>query len=209
MTSAESTRPRARAFWADTRFLLGIVLIIASVAGVWGVVAAARHTVPVFIAARTIVPGASITVDDLEVVDVALGRTGDAYLAPGRLEPGTVATKTIGRGEFVPQSAVGSSESARTTTVVLRSDGELPSAVAVGARVEVWAAAQIERGRFDTPRVLVPQATVLSVTDDQSVMGTAGASLELVIDRDDVAVTLAAIADASSLSVVPLPGSTR
>lgn len=209
MASPDTVRPRPRAFWSDTRFLLGIVLIVASIAGVWGVVAATRHTVPVLAAARTIVLGAPVSADDVQVVDVALGRAADAYLAADGLTPGAVATRTIEPGELVPRSAVGSAEGVRTTTVVLRSDGELPTAVAPGAAVEVWAAAQIKRGRFETPRVLVSRAIVTSVARDDSVMGTSGASLELVIDRGDVAATLAALADGSSLSIVPLPGASR
>ncbi len=209
MASHDNPRPRPRAFWADTRFLLGIVLIVASIAGVWAVVAAARHTVPVLAAVRTIVPGAPISADDLQVVEVALGRAADTYLAAGELAPGAVATRTIAPGELVPTSAVGSVEAVRTTTVVLRSTGELPSTVTVGAAVEVWAATQIERGRYETPRVLVSRATVASVARDDSVMGSSGASLEVVIDRSDVAAALAAIADGSSLSIVPLPGSSH
>ena len=38
MSDHTAARPRPRAFWADIRFLLGIALIIASVAGVWLVV---------------------------------------------------------------------------------------------------------------------------------------------------------------------------
>jgi formylmethanofuran:tetrahydromethanopterin formyltransferase len=209
MASLDNARPRPRAFWSDTRFLLGIVLIVASIAGVWGVVAAARHTVPVLAAARTIVPGSVVSADDVQVVDVALGRAADTYLAADGLTGGAVATRTIAPGELVPKSAVGSVEGVRTTTVVLRSTGELPTAVTAGAAVEVWAAAQIERGRFETPRVLVSRATVKSVARDDSVMGASGASLELVIDRSDVAAALAAIADGSSLSIVPLPGASR
>jgi hypothetical protein len=39
MTTLEPVRPRPRAFWGDARFFLGILLVIASVAGVWFVVA--------------------------------------------------------------------------------------------------------------------------------------------------------------------------
>ena len=57
MTSSETVRARRRAPWVDVRFLLGIVLILASVAGVWFVVSAARQTAPAIAAATTLVPG--------------------------------------------------------------------------------------------------------------------------------------------------------
>lgn len=209
MTAAEAPRRRSRAFWGDARFFLGILLIVLSIAGVWLVVAATRQTVPVFSATRTIVPGEVVASGDLSVVDVALGSVGDAYLVPGTLRDGTVATRTIERGELVPTSAVGDADAARVTTLVLRSSVDVPSSVTAGTTVEVWAAPALEQGRFDAPRILVPDATVVSVDEDDSMIGGGAAALEVVIPRSDVAAALAAIADQSALSVVPIGGSSR
>ncbi len=209
MTALESVRARPRAFWADARFFLGILLIVASIAGVWLVVAAARQTVPVFAASRTLVPGEVVASDDLTVVDVALGQVGGAYLVPGALAEGTIATRTIQKGELVPTSAVGDASAARVTTVVLRSAIDVPASVTAGTVVEVWAAAPLEQGRFDTPRILVPDATIVSVTRDDSMIGGGSAQLEVVIPRADAAAALAALADESALSVVPTGGPGR
>lgn len=206
MTAVEMARPRPRAFWSDARFLLGIVLIVVSIAGVWLVVSAARQTVPVFAAARTIVPGEEVAAGDLRVVEVALGQVGDAYTSPGTLEGGVVATRTIEAGELVPRSAVGDAARAAVTTVALRSAGDVPAAVDAGTVVEVWAAPQRERGVFDAPRILVPAATVVSVSREDSVIGGAGTALEVVIDRVDVAATLEAVSAGWSISVVPATG---
>lgn len=208
MTALDSARARPRVFWADARFLLGILLVIASVAGVWFVVSASRHTVPAFAATRTIVPGEAISGDDLRTVDVALGQVGEAYLAPDALAEGLVATRTIESGELVPRAAVGDAASVRTTTVVLRSAVDVPGSVDAGSVVEVWAAPLLERGRYDAPRILVADATVVSVTRDDSMIGGGSAALEVVIPRADVAATLAAMSDESALSVVPTSGGT-
>ncbi|MBU4464879.1 MAG: SAF domain-containing protein [Actinobacteria bacterium] len=212
MTAFDHARSRPRAFWGDARFLIGVLLIAASVAGVWLVVAAARETVPVFAAARTIVPGQAVAADDLRVVDVALGQVGDAYLAASggpSVGSGLVATRTIEAGELVPQSAVGPSADARFTTVVLRSAADVPASIGAGTVVEVWSAPLLERGAYDTPRILVSDATVVSVTRDDSMIGGGSAALELVIPRADVAGALAAIADQAALSVVPTGGANR
>lgn len=209
MSDHTSARPRPRALWADVRFLLGIVLVVVSVVGVWLVVAAARQTVPVFAAARTLVPGDTVGSDDLRVVDVALGALEDAYATPATLQPGSVATRTIAAGELVPQDAVGAAEGLRTTRVVVHSATEIPAAVTAGSTVEIWVAPQLERGTFDAPRILVPTATVVSVTSDQSMMGSAGPAVEVVIGRSDVPDTLAAIAGGSSLSIVPTAAAGR
>ena len=154
------------------------------------------------------VPGQAVDADDLRVVEVALGPLEDAYASPATLTPGAVATRTVAAGELVPRDAVGDAAQARTTTIVIRSATAVPAAVAAGATVEVWAAPQLERGVYDTPRILVASATVVSVDRDESMMGSAGTAVELVISRADVAAALAAIADGSSLSVVPSSGTT-
>lgn len=209
MTALDTARPRTRAFWGDARFFLGILLIAASVAGVWFVVSAARQTAPVFAASHTIVPGETVTSSDLEIVEVALGRVGESYFHPDALVEGLVATRTIAAGELVPADAVGEAVRARTTSVVVRSAVDVPASVEAGTVVEVWAAPMLERGDYDVPRILVADATVVSVTRDDSMIGGGPAALELVIPRSDVAATLAAIADQSALSVVPTAGAER
>jgi hypothetical protein len=208
MTAADTGR-RHRAFWADARFLLGILLIVASVAGVWLVVSAARQTVPVFVADRTIVSGEVVSSDDVRLADVALGTLGEGYLDAESLDEGMVATRTIASDELVPRSAVEPAEAVRTTAVVLRSSVDVPATVVPGSVVEVWAAPLVESGSYDVPRILVAEATVASVERDDSMMGGGAAALEVVIARADVAAVLAAMSDESALSVVPVVGGSQ
>ncbi|MFJ6653231.1 hypothetical protein ACIQLJ_10600 [Microbacterium sp. NPDC091313] len=209
MTALEHPRARPRRFWGDARFLLGIVLIAASVAGVWLVVGASRQTVPVLAAARTIVPGEALAAGDFRAVEVALGQAGGAYLAPQALADDAVATRVIEEGELVPALAVGAADQARVTTVVIDTAVDVPAGVAAGTRVELWSAPPLDQpGAFDAPRILVPDATVGEVLRDDGVVGGRGVSVELVIPRADVADTLAAVAGGAALSVVPVTGST-
>ncbi|HIE61830.1 MAG TPA: hypothetical protein EYQ02_09365, partial [Microbacterium sp.] len=69
-----------RPAWADLRFLVGVILVLASVGGVWFIVSSARQTEPVYVAVRAIVPGEPVAAADLAVVDVALGVASNAYL---------------------------------------------------------------------------------------------------------------------------------
>ncbi len=204
--ASEPVRSPRRAFWGDARFFLGVLLVVASVVGVWLVVSAARQTVPVYAAAHTIVPGEPIAAGDVKVVDVALGPVAGTYLGEGELGDGIVATRTIEAGELVSTASVGDADDARTTSVVVRSAVDVPASVEAGTVVEVWAAPLLERGAYDDPRILVADATVVSVTRDDSMIGGGAAALELVIPRDDVSATLAAMADQSALSIVPTTG---
>lgn len=204
--SAVPPHPRRRGFWTDARFFLGVVLIVASIAGVWAVVALSRQTAPVYAAAHTIVPGDPVTAADLTVVEVSLGRSGDAYLAPGTPLEGTVASRTITAGELVPTAATVPAGQSQVTTVVVHSSATVPRSVAAGAPVDLWAAAATESGGYATPSILIPNATVASITHDDSMIGGGADAIELVIPRKDVAAALAAVAAQSALSVVPAGG---
>lgn len=206
MTAAVSSRPTRASARPDLRLILGIILVLASILGVWFTVQAARTTAPAYVATRTIVPGEAVTADVVRSVEVSLGGLSESYLSTADVESGLVATRTIEVGELVPVAAVGSADAARTTRVVVRSAVDVPASVAAGTVVEVWAAPQRERGVYDAPRIVVADATVVSVARDESMIGGGAAQLELVIPRSDVAAALTAMSDQSALSVVPVAG---
>lgn len=203
MTTTPTGRARPRVFWADARFFLGLVLIAASVAGVWFVVAAARQTTPVLAAAHTIVPGDAVDAGSVRVVDVALGVNGPVYLDPDDVESGLIATRTIGEGELVPVAALGEAGTADTTSIVVHSSTDVPGAVDTGSVVEVWAAAREDDGDLGAPEILVADAVVARVARDDAVIGGSAVSLELVIPREDVSAALAAISTDAAISVIP------
>lgn len=198
------TRPR-RAFWGDVRFLIGILLVGLSIAGVWLIVSSSGHTTPVLRADRTIVQGEALVSTDFQVVDVGLGPLTDDYLAPQELQPGQVAARTLTAGELVPAAAAADSDSSRTTTIVIESSTGIPADVAAGTVVELWHAPPLDDGRtHDVPRILVADVIVASLVEQQGMLEGDGASAEVVIDRSDVADVLAAITGGSALSVVPV-----
>ncbi|GAA1467457.1 SAF domain-containing protein [Microbacterium thalassium] len=209
MTAAPPERTPLRPARADLRLVLGLVLIAASVAGVWLVVTASRQTEPVFATVRTLVPGDPITAADVRAVEVGLGQVAGAYLGADDLTEGLIATRTVGEGELLARDAVGPDSAIRTTHVVVRSSVDVPASVGTGSTVEVWSAPLLEPGRYDVPRILLADAIVVSVEHDDSAIGAAGATLEIIITRSDVAATLAAMADGAAISVVPVAGSSR
>ena len=200
-SSPRSVRP----FWGDVRFLIGIALVIASVASVWFIVSSARETSPVLQSARTIVVGEVLTSSDFRAVDVGLGALHADYLSPGELVTGLIATRTIEAGELVPRVATASADATRTTTLVIDSAAGISEAITKGTVVELWAAAPKEEGRgLEAPRILVPDVTVAGVVEAKGMVAHSSTSLEIVVDRRDVAAVLAAITDGSALSVVPV-----
>lgn len=200
------TRPR-RAFWGDVRFFIGIALVALSVAGVWLIVSSSEDTTPVLQANRTIVQGEALVSGDFQVVEVSLGAVTEDYLAPQDLEPGQIAARTVDAGELVPAAAAAPADSLRSTTIVVESSTGVPADVSPGAVVELWHAPPTGDGRaFDTPRILVADAVVSSIVEEEGVLARETAGVEVVVDRADVAAVLAAITGGSALSLIPVGG---
>jgi len=201
MTSIPRT---TRRFFGDFRFLLGIALIALSIAGVWLVVSSAQQSTGVLQATRTITPGEVLSSNDLRVVEVSLGSVGDKYLTPTTLTPGIVAARTIHDGELIAETATAGADESRTTSIVISTTVGVPASVRTGTVVEVWSAPAKEQGKgFEAPRILLSAATVHKIKNEEGMLGSTDASLELVINRDEVSDVLAAIAGGAALSVVP------
>ncbi|WP_091033909.1 SAF domain-containing protein [Microbacterium oxydans] len=202
---ASLSRPR-RAFWGDTRFLIGIALVALSITAVWLIVTGSDQARPVLRADRTIVEGEKLTSDDFQVIEVGLGLSADDYLGPEDLQPGQIAARTLTKGEIVPSAALADADHGRSTTVVVESSTGIPGEVQAGSVVDVWFAPPLDDGRtYDTPRILVTDVVVRDVIESNGMLAdTAAARLELVIDRGDTADVLAAITEGASLSVLPV-----
>lgn len=194
-----------RAFWGDVRFLVGIALVVLSIAGVWLTVSSARQTTPVLQANRTITQGEALVSGDFQVIEVSLGSATEGYLAPQDLAPGLIAARTLSTGELIPTSATADADDARTTTIVIESTARIPASVTPGTVVELWHAPPLpEAEGYEAPRILVADVVVASVPEDDGVLAERSTALEIIIDRADVAAVLAAITDGAAVSVVPI-----
>lgn len=205
MSDMNSKSRHNRGFFTDTRFLVGIVLVVVSITGVWLVLSSAKETETVLQSSRTILPGEMVTTADFRTIEVGLGVAQSNYLTPQQLVPGSIATRTISSGELVPASALGAASSARTTTIVISSASGIPDSLSRGDRVEVWAARPVLESRgYETPYLLLGSATVAAVDFSQGLISQAAARIELVIDRSDVPQVLGALSEDSMLSIIPI-----
>jgi len=194
----------------DVRLIIGIVLVVGSIAGVLAVVSAADKRVSVYAASSSLSPGDRIDMGDLLVRQVALDVAGDLYLGPGDLpNDGLVAVAVVRSGELVPLSAVGSLGGERSTSLVLQLNVRVSSAVVPGAVVDVWSAAAASGdvttlGAFGPPIVLVSDAVVQRKVDDEGIIaGSDGDSVEVLVPRVRIARLLQAIANGDALAIVP------
>lgn len=197
--------------WRDGRLLVGVLLVLSSVALGSRVVAAADDTVAVYAAASTLPSGAALTQGSLRVVRVRLGPGTAAYLPAAAGPPaGTVLLRTVGAGEIVPAAAVGRPELLTRRPVLVPLTGPWPGGVEVGAAVDVWASAKDQApgaGGYRPPRLLASAAEVFSVTPPGTGLSAAqGGSVQVLLEQDDLPAVLDAVANGARVALVPAPG---
>lgn len=204
------TKPRPaerppRSVWFDPRFGIGIALVVASVAGVGAVVTSADRTTRVWVARSALVPGALLGSGSLDAVSVRLGPAGDRYLPASDPVEGLVVTRSIAPGEMVPIASLGTADSARLASVVVRTGQEVPGSVEAGTVVDLWSAVAVEGGGFGPPSVLAAGAIVARVIEQDGLIASGqGAVVELLVPRTKIAPVLAAIDNSAAMSLVPV-----
>lgn len=196
---------RRRTF-VDPRLLIGLGLVVVSVAGMTGLLAAVDSRVTVLAAASSLVPGERVGPADLIERSVSLDGADELYLRVGDLpDEGLVAVQAVQRGELVPRSAVADAEAQRSTTLVIASATPVGSGVQPGARVELWVSpVDPDAGGFGAASVLVQEAIVVRVLDDEGLMsGASRDAVEVRVPRSRIARILQAQADGDLIAVVP------
>lgn len=188
----------------DPRLLIGLVLIAGSTTGVWALVSGLDDAREVYVARETLTPGTRVEAGDLATESVRLGQSAARYLVPGDLDDGAlVIARTVHAGELVPSGAVAEQDSIGLATVVVASRGPLPADVGRGTFVDVWTAAELDRGVFEPPAVLVSGAEVAGIIEQQGMVASDGVSVELLIPREKVAAMLGALAADDAIDLVP------
>ncbi|MGF1645785.1 MAG: hypothetical protein ACFCVF_02520 [Kineosporiaceae bacterium] len=201
-----------RPSWRDPRLAVGAVLVLGSVALGVGVVTAADDTVAVYAARRTLTPGATLGEADLDVVRVRLDGTLHRYLtADTPPPPDAVAVRTVGTGEIVPRSAVGSAGALALRPVSVPVEGAVPSGIAPGALVDVWIApvAPDPAGAVAPEKALagVEVAAVDGGDTGLAAVGSTATTVGVLLDDDGTGRVLGALANGHRIDLVPVPGS--
>jgi hypothetical protein len=198
--------PQARRrWWIDSRFIIGLVLVVGSIGGVLAVITAADSSIQVLVARTTLLPGDTITNADVVVTSVRLDAASAQYLSASDLpEGGLVVGRTVATGELVPVKAVGLMSGTSFSAVVLVPRGALSASVASGSLVDVWASRETEAGQFGAPVVLIPSALVVRIIQSEAIVaGNSAGSVEVLVPRTAIARLLEAIANEDALSLVP------
>lgn len=198
----------AKPSWKDPRLLIGILLVLASVAGVVALVDSAGTSVPMYVAKDALTVGQKITPDDLTIVKVQLGDVDGRYLSPrDALDTNAVAVRMVPQGELVSRSSIGRVDALNRKPASVTLEEALPPDIVVGARVDVWVSLPDDRNGFKPPTLMLPGVEVAGLNAASSSLGGSRNTQLLVLVTDSqMPGFLGAVANKAKVSVVWNPG---
>ena len=153
----------------------------------------------VLLAARDIAAGAELGSADLAVARLSLGDSASVYLS--KLPLGAVAVHRLVAGELVAADSVAPSALDTRLATVLELHEALPSAISVGAVVNVWATAK--QGSIE-PKVIAIDCSVGGLAQNSG-LGQQAFAVEVRCEPDFLPQLLAAKAAGDFLAIVPQP----
>lgn len=218
MDMAELPKPTAarlrKPSWRDSRLVVGLVLVLLSMAIGAKVIASVNDTVPMYAAAAALVPGQPVGQKDVKRVDVQLGANGGRYVAADHdIAVNTFALRDIRPGELLPRSALGSKSDVNLKPVSVPVDGGGAAQLTAGSIVDVWVNAKdasSSSDKFGNPVKTLQGATVVR-TPDTTGGGLGAASgttaVQVMVPDAGVQALIAAIDQGARITLVPVPGS--
>ena len=185
-----------RARWLDPRLLIGVVLVLLSVALGARVVAAADNTIAVWAVTSDLAPGITVTAGDLRPVAVQLENAA-AYVRATSAPVGYQVVRQIGDGELLPKDALVEPGTLDLRMVVIEVGRGATDGLTRGRLVDVFA---VDRPKaagdpLPPPRLIRAAVTVAKVADASGALGAAGSSraVSLLVDEASVTDMLAAV----------------
>ena len=210
MTTVDATAAARlkRPSWKDPRLLVGVLLVLASVAGVISLVGSADRTTEVYAARDAIAVGEMLTEDNVVRAKVRLGDTERQYItAEGGLPEGVVAVQRIGKDQLVPRQSLGAVDALDRKPVAVTVEEALPSQAMAGTRVDVWVALPDAKNGFSEPKLLLPGAEIAEITSGSTTLGSSRSTVLMVLVADShMPELLGAQANQAKISVVWNPG---
>lgn len=164
----ESPRLR-KPSWRDPRLLGGVLLVLASVAGVMLLLAQMDKTVGVYAAKHDLAYGQAISQESFKVVQVNLGEAQDHYWrSDEELPERMVATRAVNADELIAKNALDQSAPEGEQALVLSLPNENTSGLQPGDEIEVWVAQRTGPQEYDDPQRIVERAVLAKLSDDQN-----------------------------------------
>src|SRR6478609_6908249 len=180
---SSATAPRLkRPSWKDPRLLVGVLLVLVSVAGVIFLIGTADRTTEVFAARDGIGVGERLTPEKVVRAKVRLGDTEQHYITvEDGLPQDVVAVQRIAKDQLVPRASLGGVDRLDRKPVALSISQTLPSQAVAGARVDVWVAQPDAKNGFSEPKLILPGAEIAEVATGSTALGSSKAPELMVL----------------------------
>ena len=197
-----------RPSWKDPRLLVGILLVLASMAGVVSLVGSADRTTEVYAARDGIAVGEMLTGDNVVRAKVRLGDMEQHYVTvEAGLPEGAVAVQRIGKDQLVPRESLGTVDALDRKPVAVTVEEVLPAQAVAGTRVDVWVALPDTKNGFSEPKLLLPSAEIAQIATGSTTLGSSRSTVLMVLVSDSqMPALLGAQANRAKISVVWSPG---
>lgn len=195
--------------WKEPRLLIGVGLVVASVAGTTATMAWATATEPYVVAARDLDVGTRISAEDLRTVDVRLEGTEGTYVRDAaEVGEGDVIVERVPSGRLLPAGAVGSAEDLDRRPMGIPLETALPAETSAGDVVDLWVSQRENTGRgWSEPVQVLSGAELASVERATGTLGAGtGATAQVLVEEQDVSAVVDALASESRITVVPHMG---
>ena len=188
--------------WFDLRLILGVLLVVGSVAGGSVIVSAADRSVQVWALTRDAAAGTVLSPEDVRPARVRLFDSGPGYLATAVSPAGRAVVRALAAGELLPAAALGTTVPGLVVNLPVRPENA--PAVSRGQAVDVWA------GTKDCgPRRVLASVAVQEVrTDDTGALTTGTGLLQVVlrVGRPEADRLLAVLGVESTIRLVVVDG---
>ncbi|MBX6370724.1 MAG: flagella basal body P-ring formation protein FlgA [Acidothermus sp.] len=190
--------------WLDARLIVGVLLVVISVAVGTKLLASADRYESVWAAARDLTPGTTVSRDDLTVAKVRFRDHGSGYLTAAADPTGRVVAIPIHAGELIPRAALIERVASPVRLVTISVDRlHLPRGDLHGAHVDVYVTLRPPDGAAARPQLVIGNVAVVDTVSDAG-LGAAGVGLVLQVPGDLVADVLAA-SRSGTMDVVRVP----
>lgn len=177
----------------DFRLWLGIGLLLLSILTISHLISAAGARTDAVALSHDVLAGKQLTLDDLEVVQVAVPSTG-SYVNSIESALGIKTTRNMSAGELIPVSLQTTSTSANLRSVSLPiKAGHLPN-LQPGDLVDIWSTPSSDGLQIPGPPVLLSKAATVADAPAE-IDPNSDTALSVLIPKNEVAKIVAALRD--------------
>ena len=189
----------------DRRFIIGVVLVIASVIAFSVLSGFLRGGSRVYTVTSTIAPGEAITAENVREIELRVD--GSVYAPTSEAPMGSIATRQLVPGQIIMRSDIAQTASEdQTVRLAVTVTTGLPDGVADGTRIQLWTVPMRTQAQgAEQAHEIEGSFTFVRAIEASSASQTRkGARIEILANSSSLPVLLAAQSSTDGLAAVPV-----